>query len=227
MWMLIVLFVAGLLAFLIYASYSIRAGIYLKSFCRKKTSEKIVALTFDDGPDKVRTPEILKVLDEYNVKACFFCIGKKIKGNETLLKDIMSRGHLVGNHSYTHSALLPCYSLKALKKDYLTCQFALEQVTLQPVRLFRPPFGVTNPTVAKAVQTLGYTSIGWDVRSLDTCIADKRRVMLRIKRRLKPGSVVLLHDRLPDCDVLLRLLLEYLKQENYRVVRIDRMLDKD
>lgn len=227
MWWLLILILIGVMTFFFYASYSIRAGIYLKSFCRKRTTERIVALTFDDGPDTVQTPKVLDVLDEFGVKACFFCIGEKVEGQEELLKEMVRRGHLIGNHSYTHAALLPCYSLRKLKKNYFACQLALEKVTLQMVRLFRPPFGVTNPTVARAVRELGYTSIGWNVRSFDTCIKNRRLVMRRIERYLRPGSVLLLHDRLPESEVLLRQLLTFLKQADYRVVRVDSMLDKD
>ena len=69
-----------LLSFLVYASYSIQSGIYLRSFCKKHTAEKSVALTFDDGPDSLQTPKVLQVLKEYQVTACFFCIGHKVKG---------------------------------------------------------------------------------------------------------------------------------------------------
>ena len=75
-----------LLSFLVYASYSIQSGIYLRSFCKKHTAEKIVALTFDDGPDSLQTPKVLQVLKEYQVTACFFCIGHKVKGNEAILQ---------------------------------------------------------------------------------------------------------------------------------------------
>lgn len=227
MWTVIIVCITVVALLLFYASYSIRAGIYLSSFCRKKTEEKIVALTFDDGPDAVQTPKILNVLEEYGVQACFFCIGKKVEGNEALVQEIVRRGHLIGNHSYAHSPLLPCYSLSKLKKDFLACQLTLEKVTLQSVRLFRPPFGVTNPTVAKAVRDLGYISVGWNIRSFDTCISDRYHVLRRIKRFLRPGSVILLHDRLPDSERLLTDLLTYLGQEGYRVVRLDSMLDKD
>ena len=156
-----------ILSFLVYASYSIQSGIYLRSFCKKRTTEKVVALTFDDGPDPIQTPKVLKVLKEYQATACFFCIGHKIKGNEALLKSMVTEGHLIGNHSYSHSGLFPLYGLSKMKKDLQTCQCELERVTSQPVTLFRPPFGVTNPTIAKAVRQLGYTSIGWSIRTLD------------------------------------------------------------
>lgn len=71
-----------ILSFLVYASYSIRSGIYLRSFCRKRTGEKVVALTFDDGPDPIQTPKVLQILKEQQATACFFCIGHKVKGNE-------------------------------------------------------------------------------------------------------------------------------------------------
>lgn len=91
-----------LLSFLVYASYSIQSGIYLRSFCKKHTAEKIVALTFDDGPDSLQTPKVLQVLKEYQVTACFFCIGHKVKGNEAILQKMVAEGHLIGNHSHTH-----------------------------------------------------------------------------------------------------------------------------
>lgn len=68
-----------ILSALVYASYSIKAGIYLRSFCQKQTAEKIVSLTFDDGPDSVQTPKVLEVLKAYQVNTCFFCIGKQIR----------------------------------------------------------------------------------------------------------------------------------------------------
>ena len=150
-----------ILSFLVYASYSIQSGIYLRSFCKKRTTEKVVALTFDDGPDPIQTPKVLKVLKEYQATACFFCIGHKIKGNEALLKSMVTEGHLIGNHSYSHSGLFPLYGLSKMKKDLQTCQCELERVTSQPVTLFRPPFGVTNPTIAKAVRQLGWGYDDW------------------------------------------------------------------
>jgi peptidoglycan/xylan/chitin deacetylase (PgdA/CDA1 family) len=148
-----------ILSFLVYASYSIQSGIYLRSFCKKRTTEKVVALTFDDGPDPIQTPKVLKVLKEYQATACFFCIGHKIKGNEALLKSMVTEGHLIGNHSYSHSGLFPLYGLSKMKKDLQTCQCELERVTSQPVTLFRPPFGVTNPTIAKAVRQPSHSFI--------------------------------------------------------------------
>lgn len=96
-----VVIIVSVMAFFFYASYSIRACIYMRIFCRKKTEEKIIAITFDDGPDPIQTPKVLKVLREKHIPACFFCIGNKIKGNEELLRQIIKEGHCIGNHSST------------------------------------------------------------------------------------------------------------------------------
>ena len=213
-----------LLSFLVYASYSIQSGIYLRSFCKKHTAEKIVALTFDDGPDSLQTPKVLQVLKEYQVTACFFCIGHKVKGNEAILQKMVAEGHLIGNHSHTHSGLFPLYGLSRMKKDLQTCQSELERVTSQPVTLFRPPFGVTNPTIAKAVRQLGYTSIGWNIRTLDTQQPSPDKVLDRIRKGIKPGSIILLHDRMPNSGQLVKQILDLLKEQEYTVVRLDELL---
>ncbi|MCR1997829.1 polysaccharide deacetylase family protein [Bacteroides acidifaciens] len=213
-----------ILSFLVYASYSIRSEIYLRSFCRKRTGEKVIVLTFDDGPDPIQTPKVLKVLKEHQATACFFCIGHKIEGNEKLLQQMVAEGHLIGNHSFTHSGLFPLYRLSRMKKDLQTCQSELERVTSQPVTLFRPPFGVTNPTIAKAVRQLGYTSIGWNIRTLDTQQPSPEKVLDRIRKGLKPGSIILLHDRMPNSGQLVKQILDLLKKQGYTIVRLDELL---
>lgn len=211
-------------AFLVYASCNIRSNIYLKVFCKKQTTEKIVALTFDDGPDPVQTPKVLKVLKEQQIPACFFCIGRKVKGNEELIRQIISEGHLIGNHSFTHTNTFPLYSPSRMKKDLQACQAALEEVTSQKTKLFRPPFGVTNPTIAQTIKKLGYTPIGWNIRTLDTQQPSIEKVLQRIRKKLCPGSIILLHDRMPDSDLLLKEVLRLIKEQGYTVVRLDTIL---
>lgn len=207
-------------AFLFYASYSIQAGVYLKALCRKQTEEKVVALTFDDGPDPVQTPRILDVLKEYSVSATFFCIGSQIEGNEELLRRIIGEGHSIGNHSYTHTWKFPLYPAKRMKADLERCQYLLEGATGQKINTFRPPYGVTNPTIAKVIKALGYQTIGWNIRTLDTQLSSHNRIIKRIARRLRPGSIILLHDRMPQSEMLLREILDELNRKEYRVVTL-------
>lgn len=217
----IIFFSLLITAFLFYASYNIRMGIYLKALCKNPSKGRVVALTFDDGPDPQYTPRVLDVLKEHNIKACFFCIGSKIKGNEDLLERIKREGHIVGNHSYSHLFSFPLHTSEWIKRDLQMCDFELES---NEFRLFRPPFGVTNPMIASAVKQMEYTTIGWNIRSLDTC-RSKERVIKRIKKRLKDGSAILLHDRLPQSEEILREVIELINQENFRTVRIDELFD--
>ena len=210
--MIVEILIILLIIFLVYASCSIRSNIYLKVFCKKQTEEKIVAITFDDGPDAVQTPKVLQVLREQQIPACFFCIGHKVQENKELIRQIINEGHLIGNHSFTHTNHFPLYNLSRMKKD------------LQKIKLFRPPFGVTNPTIAKAVRILGYTPVGWNIRTLDTLQPSKEKVLKRIQKRLRPGSIILLHDRMPDSDLLLKEILNLIKEQGYTVVRLDSML---
>ncbi len=100
----------------------------------------------------------------------------------------------------------------------------MEKVTGQPVLWFRPPFGVTNPTLAKAVRRLGYIPIGWNIRTLDTQQPTPEKIIKRIKKRLVPGSILLLHDRMPDSDRLLVQVLDFIEKEGYTVVTLDRLI---
>lgn len=212
------------LAFMFYASYHINSGIYLKVFCRKQTNEKIVALTFDDGPDSIQTPKVLDVLKEHHTPATFFCIGSKIEGNEAILQRMIAEGHTVGNHAYTHTWQFPLYSTKRMTADLQRCRQQLEKSTGQKASWFRPPFGVTNPTIARVVRKLGYKTIGWNIRTLDTQSLSHERIIKRIRKRLRPGSVILLHDRMPQSEVLLKHILNELETKQYRIVGLETMI---
>jgi peptidoglycan/xylan/chitin deacetylase (PgdA/CDA1 family) len=211
---------------LVRASYRIDSGFYVKAFCRKKTSDKVVALTFDDGPDPENTPPVLDVLRQYGVQATFFCIGKRAEEQPAIVRRIQQEGHLVGNHSYVHTPSFPLFSTTRMIADLQQSQQILERITGTKITLFRPPYGVTNPMVRKAVHTLGYTVIGWSIRSFDTRKEGENRIFNRIVKQIRPGSVILLHDRLPGSADLLVRLLDYFKRQGYKVVRIDKLFER-
>lgn len=219
----VILFVV--FVFLAYASYNIRAGVYLKAFCGLKTSRKIVSLTFDDGPDRLNTVRVLEVLKKYGVKATFFCIGEKAEAHPELVKRIVEEGHGIGNHSWAHKVGFPLLRREGMCRELHRTRQLLEKITGQDIPFFRPPFGVTNPIVAAAVRRLELKAIGWSIRSLDTRGEKTERVLARIRKQLKPGAVILLHDRLPRADELLERLLQLLRAEEYQVVRVDEMID--
>lgn len=215
--MIIALAVAAVLAFLFYASYSIKSQVYVKALCRIETTEKVVYLTFDDGPDAEQTPRVLNVLKRNNAKAAFFCIGSRIAGNEALLKRMADEGHLIGIHSFSHANSFPLFSRSRMLADIRQCQQAIEQATGTAPTLFRPPFGVTNPTIGKVVKNLNLKTIGWTIRTYDTNRCSDEKIIRRISRQLRPGAIILLHDRLPQSAERLQMVIEAVRKAGYEI----------
>jgi peptidoglycan/xylan/chitin deacetylase (PgdA/CDA1 family) len=209
----------------VYGAMNIRSGFFMKVTCRAVTAEKVVALSFDDGPLPEFTPQILDILKEESVPAAFFCIGKNISGNEHLLKRIYEDGHVIGNHTYSHhfwfDMKLPGDMLADMQQmDALT----VDATGLHP-RLFRPPYGVTNPSLAKAVKAGHYLPVGWNIRSLDTVAKDEAQLLDRIVQQLQPGAVILLHDTCRITAGILPQLIGAIRGQGYRLERIDKMLN--
>ncbi len=195
-------------------AYFIGLNFHLTSVNSLNTSEKKVLLTFDDGPHS-NTDKVLGVLKQHDVKAVFFVIGKNIHGNETILKHIIEEGHQIGNHSFSHHNFIDVWSTKKVTEDFASCQKLIEQY--QPhTKLFRPPYGVTNPNIARAVKSLQLQSIGWNVRSYDTSLKDTQKIKQRILSQLKPGAIILLHDRLDFMPELLETLIPAIKEKGYK-----------
>lgn len=213
-----------LLCLFIYASANINSGVYIKTLCSIKTKDKIVAVSFDDGPTSV-TPLILDVLKEKQVKAVFFCVGKQIKENSGILKRIDQEGHLIGNHSYTHHLWFDLFPAKKIIKELTDVDEQIMKITGKKINLFRPPYGVTNPGIRKAVKIMNYITIGWSLRSKDTVIKDPERLMKRLKKNLRPGAVILFHDKNPDHIVVLKDFLNYLSLQGYQVIGLDELFN--
>ncbi len=223
-WVLTV--IAIIIAFFVWASADIGSGVYLKTLCRKHTDKPFVALTFDDGPDAVMTPRVLDTLNRYGVKATFFLVGEKVRKYPDLVRRMVNEGHIIGNHTYTHSVMFPLSSRQSVQKEIAETQRAVEDIAGIKMRLFRPPFGVTNPVIGAAVRDCGLQAIGWSVRSLDTFERRGRMdVCNRIKRKLHNGAVILLHDRCKDADVLLAHVLDEIKACNRQVVMLDKLFE--
>ena len=191
----------------IWGSFDIQLGYFVNNFTHKRTKIKEVALTFDDGPTEF-TPKFLDVLKENNIKATFFCIGKQIeKYPETFLR-IIAEGHTVGNHTFSHSNNTGFLSTSKMIEEIEKCDEVIHQIGNIKTNLYRPPFGVTNPNIAKAIKKTNKKSIGWNVRSLDTVIVEENKILKRVTKNLKKGSVILLHDTSEKTyNVLVELLL--------------------
>lgn len=225
-WYLYVVSILFFLSIEFYGAYFVHSGFHINTINSVNTNEKVIAITFDDGPMPHRTEKVLDVLNKFNAKATFFCIGKSITGNEILLKKIDGAGHLIGNHSYSHSNLFDLMSTKQLIKDLQSGNEQIKKVIGKEALFFRPPFGVTTPFLAKACKKLNYDVIGWNIRSLDTTIKNKEKLVERVIKRIKPGSILLFHDTVDGAELVLEEILNYLKQNEYKVVELDKLIQK-
>ena len=208
-----------------YGCYFVNSGFFIDVLCAAKTEEKVIAITFDDGPSNEFTPAILEVLKETGVQAAFFCIGSRIASSPQLIKKIHEENHIIGNHTNSHHVLFDLFPTSKMYKDMELMSYGMKEILGIWPKLFRPPYGVTNPNLRTAIINGNYTSVGWSVRSMDTVIKDKNKLLNKINRSLQPGAVYLFHD---TCRVTLDVLPAFImnvKQRGYKIVRLDHMLN--
>lgn len=205
-----------LILYLVYASYYIGSGVYVKAIC--KPDAPGVVLTFDDGVDEIQTPKVLDVLKKYDAKAIFFIIGEKAEKHPHLVQRIVAEGHKIGIHSYTHKPIFPILAYDNMHKEVWDTKEILEKITGETVDLFRPPFGVTNPNVGKVVEELNLKTIGWNIRSLDTNMSqDRLQVAERVSQKLTGRDIILLHDDRQGSEILLEALLKNIEKLGHKV----------
>ncbi|MBN8417290.1 MAG: polysaccharide deacetylase family protein [Verrucomicrobia bacterium] len=156
-------------------------------------------LTIDDGPHPVHTPAILDILDRHRIKALFFLVGDRAAQHPELVRDILARGHEIGNHTQTHPAgtfwmLRPA----RLWREIAGCQETLAALCPgQPPRFFRPPAGHHNLVTSLIARSLGLRMMMWSARGFDGVLTDVPAITRRIALRLKPGAIVLIHEGTP------------------------------
>lgn len=205
-------------------SSRISSNYHVEAFCNNPAeTEKKIAITFDDGPS-VFTLEILALLKKYNAKAAFFCIGKNIEAHPEIIQKIVSDGHVVGNHSYSHSPFFDFYNAKQIAAEIVKTDALLEKFTSKKINFFRPPYGVTTPSIGRAIKKTGHKVIGWNIRSLDGGTKNQNLIFNRIIKRVSPGGIVLLHDTAPHSVLVLEQFLQFLQQHNYQIVSIEELL---
>lgn len=205
----------------IIGSLHIRWNYHLNSLIANyNIKDNQVAITFDDGPHPEFTPQVLELLRKYDVKASFFCIGKNIEKHPELFQQIIKEGHIVGNHTYSHSNNIGFMTTSNLILDIKQTNVLIKKISGLNVKLFRPPFGVTNPRFKRALRNVGLQSIAWSIRSLDTTSKPKDHILSTICNKLTKGDVVLLHDTSEKSVEILEQLLLFLKQNKTEAVTV-------
>lgn len=193
------------------------------------TNEKLVALTFDDGPHKYRTPEILDILDKYNVKATFFVVGAMAHEYKDIIKREINSGHEIGNHTYNHSKMRKL-SYEGLIKELEATENELFEIAEYRPKLFRPPEGYYSDQIAKAVGKIDYNIILWNIDTLDWAHNEVDKICSCVKEGIKPGSIILFHDyvvgKSPTCPALEAIIPELLSQ-GYKFVTVSELINNE
>ncbi len=185
--------------------------------------DKIVALTFDDGPSPKTTPQILSILKQYGAKATFFVVGENAEKQTSLMQDITNDGHEVGNHSFSHPMLARASSGR-IKHELESTNQIIQNTTGSLPLWFRPPYGSTNKKVEQIAADMGLKTILWTDDPRDwSRHATKESIEKKVLNGMKPGSVVLLHDNHNATIEALPALLETMKERGYRFVSVNEL----
>jgi len=195
---------AGLAGVTAYAAVHPRAELFGHTICQTDKPNSL-ALTFDDGPNPAITPRLLDLLDRHKAKATFFLVGKYVRDSPGLAKEIVARGHLIGNHTETHPNLLFC-GPEETRTELLRCSEAIGQATWEEPRWFRPPFGYRSPWLGSIamqywMQTVMWTLIpgDWLVKPAEWLIARMKPIAAHAREHRNSqlrvhGDILCLHD---------------------------------
>lgn len=219
---------AGTLA---YAALSPESQLFGPTLVAPSRPQEI-ALTYDDGPNPAATPKLLEVLGRHQVRATFFLIGRFVRSEPTLVREIAAAGHLIGNHSNTHPRL-SFVSNTRIRQELANCNAVLEDTLGAPVRYFRPPHGARRPYVLRFARELGLTPVQWNIICGDWNPGSSEAILQRAKRGIHHNqckgraSNIVLHDgghlalnalRLATVEATDRLLQRYASSKSFVTV---------
>lgn len=206
-------------------------GFYGPVFSEVRTSQKVVALTFDDGPYPPYTGQVLDILKEYQVPATFFVLGKNAEKHPDLVARIVAEGHQVGNHTYNHVDLLKL-DRPGIIAEVDRTNAAIAKAAGQPPHVIRPPHGFRDSVVIDVMTERKLKVVEWSVSSRDWTNPGVDTIVQRTVNKVRNGSVILLHDgdgvaaeasRAQTVEATRQIIRE-LKTRGYRFVTVDEIL---
>lgn len=227
-----------LVIILLFISSIVSIGVNYKSmgvfkFTHKKlpiynvdTKDKKIALTFDVSLGDDNTSKLLDILDKYKIKATFFLVGRWIDDNEALVKEMVKRGHELGNHTNKHPDMNNITKEKLIE-EIMTCDSKIISITGVSSKLFRCPEGAYNDLVLNTVEGTGHYSVQWDVDSIDWKENGVSIEYNRVIKKTKPGSILLFHNNAKNTPITLPQIIEKLQNEGYDFVKVSDLIYKD
>jgi len=187
-----------------------------------------IALTFDDGPHPARTPEILKILNEYNVKATFFVIGKNVEYYPETFQKIISDGHEIGNHTYTHRSLKKC-TTDLVKKEIQAFEKIISEYSTVKSALIRPPGGLYGNSLEDYAINNNYNIILWSVDTMDWAHKDVDEIVDNILTNTDGGDIILMHDYISGqspTPKVIETVIPILIERGYEFVTVSELISK-
>ncbi|MGI5948276.1 MAG: polysaccharide deacetylase family protein [Lachnospiraceae bacterium] len=185
-----------------------------------RMEEKVVALTFDDGPHSVYTKELLEGLKKRGIKATFFLMGSNIEGNEELVRQMKQDGHLIGNHGYRHVQMTEEGAEKVRESVEKTGKIIGEIIGEEPEYL-RPPYGDWNEELA---EKMDLTPVFWSVDSLDWKYQNTPKITNRVLKDVEDGDIILMHDIFPTSVESALEIVDTLQVQGYTFVTADELI---
>ncbi|MBI2678034.1 MAG: polysaccharide deacetylase family protein [Candidatus Koribacter versatilis] len=176
-----------------YGAAAAKSQLFGTTFFGAPGASKQIALTYDDGPNDPWTGKLLDVLDKHSVRATFFLIGKYVEMRPEIARAVAQRGHVVGNHTFSHPNLI-FTSQNALRGELERTEAVITQAIGQHSRLFRPPFGARRPATLRVARAIGLEPILWSVKCWDWTAPSADYIVEKARQRIRGGDVVLLHD---------------------------------
>ena len=186
------------------------------------TGNKVIALTFDDGPGPYTT-HLLDILDQYGAKATFFLIGSKVSSQANVVRSIHARGHQLGNHSWSHPEL-PKLPADQIASEIDRTNDTIKQATGVTPAILRPPYGAVNGAVLEQLRLRGMSSILWSVDTRDWADRNSDIVCSRAVAGARPGAIILMHDIHQTSVGAVPCILSALKQQGYSFVTVQGLL---
>ena len=194
-----------------------------------KTDEKKIALTFDDGPHPLYTPEILEILKKNNVKATFFVVGENADLYPDILRQTAEEGHEIGDHTFSHLQANKTSSQK-LSEDMKKSRECILKICEYNVRLFRPPGGAVNRRLTDITEKMDYKVVLWNIDTKDWTHKSADKICENVLTNVKGGSIILFHDYIYEksstAEALINLIPK-LKEMGYTFVTVSDLIDSD
>ena len=199
-----------------------------KVYYHYQTIAPYLSITFDDGPNRIQTPKVLKILKKYNIKATFFVIGENVEYQKDILRKVYKEGHEIGNHFYTHDNINKLTKAQIRENIVLNNELIYKTIGVRP-KLVRPPYGIVNDNLKAVCGELNMSIIIWtdDKDSKDWALTKDSEIINNLTKKVKNGDIFLFHDsnkKFTNTLSAIDVIIPTLQKKGYKWVSVSTLL---